>query len=383
LQHTMETQLWAIAVKGDQSVSEIKKVCEELAEVSPFNVPASALRVGTLDNLMSLSDDLTKMETMADATVTKMYKQLMDLKDRVGIKDDEATIGGVPVTTYTTRQWEWDQAKLSVKTPLRELCESISLRLTSLDDELKIKLTEVNALKSSISALERKLQGNLMVRGLSDIVQEHDCMESDYMTTVFVVVPKMSAKDFEGQYMTMAKYVVPLSAKLMEEDSEYALYRVIIFKKSSEEFKAMARERRLTLREFTYAPGVSAEEDMKKREDTATLERLKGMLANWCSINYAESYTMMLHLKAVRIFVESVLRYGLTATYAQGMVPNFKSFILQPKKGKAEALRKALGGLFSSVGISAEGEDESAIPGAGGEFYPYVYTAIETAPNIA
>ena len=90
----METQLWAIAVKGDQSVSEIKKVCEELAEVSPFNVPASALRVGTLDNLMSLSDDLTKMETMADATVTKMYKQLMDLKDRVGIKDDEATIGG-------------------------------------------------------------------------------------------------------------------------------------------------------------------------------------------------------------------------------------------------------------------------------------------------
>ena len=120
----------------------------------------------------------------------------------------------MPVTTYTTRQWEWDQAKLSVKTPLRELCESISLRLTSLDDELKIKLTEVNALKSSISALERKLQGNLMVRGLSDIVQEHDCMESDYMTTTFVVVPKMSAKDFEGQYMTMAKYVVPLSAKV-------------------------------------------------------------------------------------------------------------------------------------------------------------------------
>ena len=40
----------------------------------------------------------------------------------------------------------------------------------------------------------------------------------------------------------------------MEEDTEYSLYRVIIFKKSSEEFKAMARERRLTLREFTYAP---------------------------------------------------------------------------------------------------------------------------------
>lgn len=120
----------------------------------------------------------------------------------------------VPVVPYTTMQWEWDQAKLQLKTPLRELCESISTRLTSVDDELKLKVTETNALKASLQAHERKTQGNLMVRGLADLVSEEDVMDSEYMMTTFVVVPKASMKDFETSYETMAKYVVPKSGKV-------------------------------------------------------------------------------------------------------------------------------------------------------------------------
>ena len=109
---------------------------------------------------------------------------------------------------------------------------------------------------------------------------------------------------------------------------------------------------------------------------------MQSMLSNWCHINYAEAYTMMVHLKAVRVFVESVLRYGLVSTFQQGMVPNFKAFLLQPKKGKTEALRKALATLYSSTAALLDGEEEGVVPGATGEFYPYVYTAIETAPLI-
>ena len=35
-----------------------------------------------------------------------------------------------------------------------------------------------------------------------------------------------------------------------------------------------------------------------------------------------------------------MLRFGLTTSYMSGMTPNFKAFLLQPKKGKSEALRK-------------------------------------------
>lgn len=82
--------LWAISIKGDQSSAALKTAVAEFANVTPFKIPANQLRVGTLDSLMSLSDDLVKMDTLAEATVTKMYKQLQELKP----EDDGPTIFG-------------------------------------------------------------------------------------------------------------------------------------------------------------------------------------------------------------------------------------------------------------------------------------------------
>lgn len=39
--------------------------------------------------------------------------------------------------------------------------------------------------------------------------------------------------------------------------------------------------------------------------------------------------------------------------------------------------------MYGGAGGFMEGEDESVVPGATGEFYPYVYTAIETEPMLA
>ena len=59
----------------------------------------------------------------------------------------------VKIDRYTTKQWEWDEAKFQMKTPLREMSENISGRIASLDDELKMKLGEVNALKSILQVM--------------------------------------------------------------------------------------------------------------------------------------------------------------------------------------------------------------------------------------
>ena len=43
-----------------------------------------------------------------------------------------------------------------------------------------------------------------------------------------------------------------------------------------------------------------------------------------------------------------------------------------------------MGAVFGgSAAMAGDGEEEMVVPGAQGEFYPYVYTAIETEPNVA
>jgi len=179
--------------------------------------------------------------------------------------------------------------------------------------------------------------------------------------------------------------VVPRSAKKLNEDTEYVLYAVVVFKKTLAEFNAQAREKRWTIREFTYDPTRAKDEADKKIVDDAEEKRLKQLLTNWCQINFAEAFMMMMHLKAVRVFVESVLRYGLTRSGSDGG-PNFTAFLLQPKKGKEEALHKALCiayGGGAAVNLEDD-EDTPGIPGTSGDFYPYVFVPIETeAPGMA
>merc|ERR1711959_268541 len=114
-----------------------------------------------------------------------------------------------------------------------------------------------------------------MVRGLADLIFKEDVVEAEYMTTVFVVVQKSSTKDFEESYERMAKYVVPKSGKLISEDSEYALYTCTLFKKCLEEFKLHAREKRYTLRDFTYDPNAVEADKAKKASDERELDRLR------------------------------------------------------------------------------------------------------------
>mmetsp|Transcript_13236 Transcript_13236/g.41786 ORF Transcript_13236/g.41786 Transcript_13236/m.41786 type:complete len:93 (+) Transcript_13236:103-381(+) len=73
------------------------------------------------------------------------------------------------------------------------------------------------------------------------------------------------------------------------------------------------------------------------------------------------------HIKAMRVFVESVLRFG--------MPPCFGAFIVSPKSGATTAARKVLADVLGRQGqagpyggdkLAAAGDDE------GEEYFPYV-----------
>lgn len=376
-------QMWAIAIKDRDSEEALYEGIENSCAMrSQFELPASKLRVGTMDSLMSLGDDLNKMDALAEATASKVYKQLDELKNEASGANTPANelpqINGVPITTYV-QTWEWDEAKFQLKTPLRELAESISGRISGLEEELRTKTVELFGIKGALQQYERRTQGNLMVRGLEDVVSENDILDSDYMCTAFVVVPRHSYKEFQNVYMKLADYVVPLSAKLVSEDAEFGLWAVIIFKKCIEQFRNSAREKRFMVRDFTFDQGKQVEGAKDKEAKQREYARLKGVLISWCTVNFAEAYAMSLHLKAIRVFVESCMRYGLTTGRAPDGTParrpNFKSYLVLPKKGRSEALRKDLAKLYSTPGSMLDGDDDTMVPGTT-EFYPYVYVPI-------
>jgi V-type H+-transporting ATPase subunit C len=95
-------------------------------------------------------------------------------------------------------------------------------------------------------------------------------------------------------------------------------------------------------------------------------------LIHFTQASFSEAFRAWIHLKAIRIFVESVLRYGLPV--------NFQAFLLKVSAGKEKLLRSALGELYAHIpGAHLTSQDATEIDfsGLGQDFYPYVYLSVD------
>jgi V-type H+-transporting ATPase subunit C len=205
-----------------------------------FNVPD--LRVGTLDSLLALSDDLVKSNVFVEGVSHKIRRQIEDLERAGGVESGALTVDGVPVDTYLTR-FVWDEGKYPTMSPLKETVGSIQMQVAKIEDDMKVRAAEYNNVRSQLSAINRKQSGSLAVRDLSNLVKPEDMVASEHLVTLLAIVPKYSQKDWLGSYESLDTFVVPRSSKKLYEDNEYALYTVTLFAKVVDNFKVRAREK--------------------------------------------------------------------------------------------------------------------------------------------
>jgi len=329
-----------------------------------FQVPD--LKVGTLDSLMALSDELNKVDISVENTTRKIANQLFDvLEPTQSSKYESLTASNNNVDIFLTF-FKWDEAKYPTSQPLKALTELIHSQVAKLDEELKVKSSEYNNLLHSINAEDRKIGGNLLVKDLTEVVKENHVIETEYMETLFVAVPKQASKQFLASYETLVKFVLPRSALPIDEDVEFILYRVVMFRNVSDDFKTLARERKWLVRDFKYDPNKGGKSDKKKMD--VEKEKLRKALIRWCKTNFSESFIAWVHLKAIRVFVESVLRYGLPT--------NFQAMLLLPNKNKQTKLRKSLGELYGHLSsksiFNKDKHEEDEATTETENFYPYV-----------
>jgi len=91
---------------------------------------------------------------------------------------------------------------------------------------------------------------------------------------------------------------------------------------------------------------------------------------DWSLTSYKEVLGCWMHILSIRIFVESILRYGLP--------PSFQAAVIKPHSHTRAKVRAALasqfGGLVSNHWKNTQEEQEQASSkgGADAEVFPYV-----------
>lgn len=362
----MSSKLWVVSAPnegGRSSFESIRRANTSICQA--FRLPLPSLRVGTLDSLISVSDAVARDDKALEMTVERVLRQYQDL---VPAGSPTPLVDEVDVFEYAT-DFEWDEAKFASSDALGELRKTIMDQVARLEEDMKIRSTDYSATKQALTAIARKSQGNLMSRSLATVVTAKDVTESEHMTTAFVVFPSYMKDEFLNCYEELADLVVPRSAREIETENDYALYGVTVFKKDLETFKTGCRDKRFTVREYKFEPDAATRNADEEARLTDEAEEQHAMFAKWAETAFAETFIAMTHLKVLRVFVESVLRYGLPV--------NFDVALLLPKSKSDARLRASLNDMFGHLGGSwaaSNEEDGASIPGLGGDkdFFPYV-----------
>ncbi|NXK23868.1 VATC2 ATPase, partial [Arenaria interpres] len=419
------SEFWLISAPGDktnlQAWERMNTVTSKsnLSSNSKFHIPD--LKVGTLDALVGLSDELGKLDSFAESVIKKIAQYIgevmEDSKDKV---QENLLANGVDLISYLTR-FEWDMAKYPIKQPLKNISEALAKQVTQIETDLKSRSAAYNNIKGNLQSLEKKTVGNLLTRTLADIVHKEDfVLNSEYLITLLVVVPKSSYVQWQKTYESLSDMVVPRSTKMIAEDAEGGLFTVTLFRKVMDDFKAKARENRFMVREFYFdekelkcekeelmklasdkkqqyvmtaiatsmpkhlplrngfmVPTDSCELHLSQKTEAQVLLCLfsQGPLLRWLKVNFSEAFVAWIHVKALRVFVESVLRYGLPV--------NFQAMLLQPNRKSVKRLRDVLNVVFkhldevAAASIMDPGMDIPGLQLSNQEYYPYVYFKID------
>ncbi|XP_026315908.1 V-type proton ATPase subunit C isoform X1 [Hyposmocoma kahamanoa] len=374
------TEYWLISAPGEKTCQQTWDTLNNATKnglSANYKFPIPDLKVGTLDQLVGLSDDLGKLDTFVEGVTRKVAQYLGEvLEDQRDKLHENLMANNSDLPTYLTR-FQWDMAKYPIKQSLRNIADIISKQCGQIDADLKTKSQAYNALKGNLQNLEKKQTGSLLTRNLADLVKkEHFILDSEYLTTLLVIVPKRSMfNDWNANYEKITDMIVPRSTQLLYQDNDYGLFSVTLFKKVVEEFKLHARERKFVVREFSYNEADLAAGKNEITKLVTDKKKQFGPLVRWLKVNFSECFCAWIHVKALRVFVESVLRYGLPV--------NFQAAVLVPSRKSVKKLRDVLQQLYAHLDHSAQqshGQQESAeLAGLGfgqSEYYPYVFYKI-------
>ncbi|GMH73945.1 hypothetical protein TL16_g06327, partial [Triparma laevis f. inornata] len=321
-----------------------------------FKIDVPTLLVGTLDSLMTLSDDLIKQDMAVETVVKKIERTHQDLSKT----DTGIPVNGISKESFTSN-FAWDYAKYPHRRPLKELVQLVTTGVASIEEELRNLSTTLADKASSLNEVRRKKAGSMLVSDLSstlpdNVVSQINLLDSDYLKTVFVAVPKSLKKNFQDRDSQKGSPVVPGSARCVMEDFESSLFTLTIL----DLFGKACRDKRFVLKPFKHDPGAEGRNKVELEEGAAKVEHMQASLGRWCKAHYGEAFISWVHLKIIRVFIESVLRYGLPV--------NVTTAVYQINSGKGDVLQGQLTEMFKHLSPEEEeGEKEE-----GEEFLPYV-----------
>ena len=395
--------------KGRDSNTDIRRAVEsqvaKLGKIQEFPIDSNLALFTSTNQLMALTDEIEKLDNNTYSLLTRTARMIGDLDRRVKQDNDKgwadlcpgaefkqleppnlyvAVAAGeeeemYPLDDYI-RQWKWDEMQIAKSTNVVEVFKYFSQEVARQEEDLRGASTAYTEAGNKIQTLRRRGEGSLLVKNLDEVgsrmtlvtdltgyrlakvTKNPIYVATRNMKTILVVVKKAMEADFVKNYMVDSDFVIPGSLQQLESDNEFACYAVTILGVNLDDYKARTREHGWHVREFTYNPNLR--EDLANESKDTVMGYLEESekFKTHLEASFSHLAIIWIHVKALRVFVESVLLYGIGA--------NYKTFLIEASTKNIAKIHKELEKKFKD-GIQDDMSDDGEA-GEENEYHPYV-----------
>ncbi|KAK1444004.1 vacuolar ATP synthase subunit C [Babesia gibsoni] len=325
------------------------KLCREVGFV---NVPHD-LRFSTFDDLLMCADELEK----EDPVVESILKKAESLAHSVDTNELTIHFQGrqVSVETYISR-FQWEDGRFPRYTPIGGNLQTLSQLVKRLGDDIMLKASAYADLNNKRLAMKNDAENSYLYRDLTyvitpEVVEDpQDFCNTEHLTTLVVFVPRGEEDEWLASYMTLTDFVVPQSAKKLNVPSnEHSVWRVLIFKSHAPKFIEECESRNYTAREFVYSEERYRNILDERSKLEAESHRQEAFLSRIYRVAFSDIFTCWMHIKAMRVFCEAVLKFGLPV--------NFTCLSIWPtEKTCMSTLKLTLDSLLPKAGGGSSGK---------------------------
>jgi V-type H+-transporting ATPase subunit C len=345
-----------------------------------MNIDGARFKLGNFDNMMLNYENVQKIESTVEGLLKRIQKAYLDVEPKADLQKmmvESKENGNVDPETFVLK-FKWDDSKYPRNQQLVDLLKIITQRITTVDNNLKNKLQAYVDTKNSSMNISKKETGSIFNRNLNELfvsskaIKPSDFVNTPQLQTMIAIVPEKEVGKWNSTYESLNDYIVPKSSKEIPVGSEvgpYKLFRFVFLRKMAEDVVNEARNKyKWTIREFTY----DTEEIMKKEEQrqklatqaTSDIDNLK----KTCTESFKDIYSTFIHLKFLKVIIDSQMRFGSPDDYLV--------LLVAVNKGKDKRIHSGIIDVFAEkskkefYGTKEDLNDSE-------DFFPYAFALID------
>lgn len=247
------------------------------------------------DNLLTIADTLESLAKSAESTFLEFIKQLSSFKDK-----DQITIESHSID-YAIKTFKWSANKYEVE-DLNCIIEDLTKDYNFFKMSFENRKASYEKFLRQCDTASKIIKGS--IKDMELCIEEHEFLVEHY-----IIVPKNKKEAFIEDIIKIDK----ISHETLEatvNDQDDILYKIYGLKSTEQEFID-----EITELGYFYKRGFSEEEFKRRKAEKEKVLQEKGIQRNNLSIYYStninEIFSIMMHIKMLRLYIESVLTYGI------------------------------------------------------------------------